>query len=81
MRSLKLNKSMCSIIAIDKTKIVPPTFNLLSDINRKDSLIGLDQLLLNEGVSEEKIKRRVRLTNLLKYGRIMISEKERNCIQ
>lgn len=47
--SLKLNISKCSIIAIDRTKSLPPTFNLIPDINRKDSIIYLGALLSNKG--------------------------------
>ncbi|CAI6375606.1 unnamed protein product [Macrosiphum euphorbiae] len=34
---LKLNRSKCSIIAVDRTRTLPLTFNLIPDIDRKDS--------------------------------------------
>jgi len=56
---LKLIRSKCSIIAVDRTKTLPPTFNLIPDIDRKDSTIYLGALLSNKGSSEEEIKRKV----------------------
>jgi len=52
---LKLNRSKCSRIAIYRTKTLPPTFNLIPDIKRKDSAIYLGALLSNKGGSEEEI--------------------------
>lgn len=40
---LKLNKSKCSIMAIDRTKTLPPTFDLIPDIDRKESTIDISR--------------------------------------
>ncbi|KAL4083848.1 hypothetical protein QTP88_029164 [Uroleucon formosanum] len=56
---LKLNRSKCSIIAVDRTRTLPLTFNLIPNIDRKDNVIYLGALLSNKGGLEEEIKRRV----------------------
>ncbi|KAL4112805.1 hypothetical protein QTP88_016534 [Uroleucon formosanum] len=56
---LKLNRKKCSIIAVDRTRTLPLTFNLIPDIDRKDNVGHLDALLSNKGGSVEEIKRRV----------------------
>jgi len=54
---LKLNRSKCSINAIDdRTKTLPPTFNFIPNIDCKDSKIFLSALLSNKGSLGEEIK-------------------------
>lgn len=40
--SLKLNGTIYSIMAIDRTKTLSSTFKLVPDINRKNDIIYLD---------------------------------------
>jgi len=76
---LKLNRSKCSIITVDRTRTLPLTFNLIPDIDRKDSVIYLGALLSNKGGSEEEIKRRVGMakTAIAKLVKIW-KDQERN---
>lgn len=55
---LKLNKSKCVLMIIDRAKTLPP-LTLLNDIRIKDELIYLGAQICNKGGSEREIRRRI----------------------
>lgn len=56
---LKLNRSKCLIIAIVRTKTLLPTYNIIPNMDCKDSVIYVGALLSNKDGSDEEIKRRI----------------------
>lgn len=57
-----LNKSKCSLMIINRQKILPQPFQLISDIEEKSSLLGT--LITNKDRCKEEIERRISMVNL-----------------
>lgn len=56
---LKLNRSKCCLMVIDRAEVLPRRFDLIPDIERKEKTIYLGACISNKGGSEEEIKRRI----------------------
>lgn len=59
-----LNKSKCSLMIINRQKILPQPFQLISDIEEKEKSSLLGTLITNKDRCKEEIERRISMVNL-----------------
>lgn len=56
---LKLNRDKCCLLVVDRRGVLPQPFQLITGMEKKDSLIYLGAQITNKGGSEQEIRRRI----------------------